>query len=257
MSVLVRLVAGTLRGQRQYGVDFVGSIVLSALVTAGEFGVVVIILTRFPRIAGWSLPQLALLFGLSATATSVYRTLTDELHDFERYMVNGEFDAILLRPWPSLLVMLARGVNLGKLGGLLEGLGITAWGAARLGLAPSGWGWLLLFSVTGSALVLAIGIATSATAFWLERIGELQVFTLYAPSFAAEFPQSIYAGWLRALFLSAIPIAFVNYLPVRAMLGHGGGIATMLLPVPAAAISLTLAALLWSAGERRYRSTGS
>lgn len=106
MKAFLRLLAGALHSQRQYPVAFHVSLLLYGMLVAGDFTVLALILTRFPDVAGWTLPQVALLVGVSGTTMGLYRTFAGELHEFERYMITGEFDALLLRLWPSLLVVL-------------------------------------------------------------------------------------------------------------------------------------------------------
>lgn len=111
-------------------------------------------------------------------------------------------------------MLLSRNVDLVRLGMVLQGALITGagvWGLAGQGLLPW-WGlpYLLLLSLSGAVLFLAIMLATTALAFWVQRVDELQTFTIHAPQNAGFYPMNVYPRWIQWLFSTVLPVAYVN-----------------------------------------------
>ena len=174
-------------------------------------------------------------------------------------MVQGDSIPVLIRPWPSLFVLLSRKWTCpGSLG------------PARIGVASISLPYLVrtrqLTGRTGSAalaclcsamLLFIVGLATASAAFWIVRIDELQTFTQNAPSVATQHPLEIYPGWLRVVLLTLLPFGVGNYVPVVYLLGKGGTWMNLVWPVLACAVGLFVSLKLWHKGEAAYQSTGS
>lgn len=261
LRLYLKLVSASLRAQMQYKVDFVMSLVFDAMLQAVDFAVLAAIMLRFPQIAGWNVYEIGLLYGMAYIAMSLYRTLAPELHNFERYVIQGTFDSLLIRPWPTLMVLLSRNLDLRRLGGALQGTLIFAVSARHLantGAIRSSDIWIMLSTaVVGALIPFSLSLITASCAFWFGRSDDLQTFMLYAPRTASQYPHTIFPRWLRALLVSVLPVGFINYVPVRFLLGKGGTWWS-LAASPVVAVLICLAAYsLWSLGHRHYHSTGS
>ncbi len=185
----------------------------------------------------------------------------DEIERFENYVVRGDFDSILVRPWPSLFVLLSRNVELTRLGWLVQNIGLGAVSARVLMkagvISRAAVGHLVIASVSTGCLFFAVGLATASAAFKIVRIEELQVFTENASSTATLYPLDVYPGWLKRMLLWVIPLGAGNYVPVKYLIGKGGTWFSLALPPVAAVASIYVAVQLWHLGESRYHSTGS
>jgi ABC-2 type transport system permease protein len=256
------LVASGLRERMQYRANFLLTAVMRSLSLTVDFILVAVILARFELIHGWDVYDVALLYGLVTAGRGWFDTLAREFDRFEHYLVSGEYDGILVRPWPTAFALLARRIDVARAGPVLQGILIAGIGAAgvmgRGGLGWAGAAYLFLgIPLFGAMILTAVSMVTAAIGFWIIRIDELTVFTIYAPTAASVFPLSIYPNWLRGLLHTAIPVAFAGYLPVQYLLGKGAGPWTLLASPAVAALSLVLAGRIWQIGERRYQGTGS
>ncbi len=255
------LVSASVRARMQYKFDFIASSIIQAVMGAYDYFVVAVILWKFRSIRGWDIWEIGILYAVSRIGFGIYRTMGEELERFENYIVRGDFDSVLLRPWPSLFVLLSRNVDIGRVSWIIQGaaLGwISAVPLLRSGeLTWAGVGQLGLACVWTACLYIAVSIVTAAAAFKIVRIEELQVFTINAGGTATLYPLEIYPGWLRYVLLSVIPLGVGNYIPVRYILGKGGTWLSLVLPPVAAVLSLLVATKVWRLGESRYHSTGS
>ncbi len=261
LRLYVKLVGASVRSRMQYPFDFIASLLIQAVMVLYDFVLIAVILWRFTSIASWDIYEVGALYAVSRLGFGLYRLFCNELDRFEAYIVRGEFDSMLVRPWPSLLTLLSRNLDLGRMSWIVQGIGVMA--VCLPALLRRGsldmWGALMLLacSVLSLALFAAVGLATASAAFWIVRIEELQVFTVHAPGTASLYPLDIYPGWLRNLLLTVLPVGVGNYIPCVYLLGKGGSWLNLVVPPVWAAICLLAAYRLWRLAETRYHSTGS
>jgi len=260
MALYFRLVAASIRARMQYKLDFIITFVLYALLTAVDFLFVATVLYRYRYIMGWNVYEVALLSGVASSAFGLYRTFGAELNSFERYLVNGDFDSLLIRPWPTLATLLSRSFDMGRLGGVGQGIILITVGLNGVldaGAPPWLAVYVYLLPIAGTGVIMALSLATATAGFWLTRIDELQVFAIGAPFTASTYPLDIFPKWLRWLFTGLLPVATMGYIPLRYALGKGGTVLALATPFAAAGLSLLVGLHLWRWGERHYQSTGN
>src|SRR3712207_3333807 len=111
-----------MRGDLQYRASFVlqliGNFGLYMLSFAGIF----ILFGHFETMAGWEVGEIAFLYGLSGTAFGVAHLLAAGFSTFDRLLVRGDFDRLLVRPVGTLPQVLATDVQLRRLGDVLQGV---------------------------------------------------------------------------------------------------------------------------------------
>jgi ABC-2 type transport system permease protein len=120
---------------------------------------------------------------------------------------------------------------------------------------------LVLALASGVAIYFSIFVAGAAYSFWTVQGTEVvNVFT-NGGQFVTSYPLDAYAGWLRRTLTFVFPLAFVGYYPALYVLDRPAPLGlpdwTRLLSPLIAALFVLLAARAWSAGVRRYVSTGS
>ncbi|MDR7071867.1 ABC transporter permease [Fictibacillus barbaricus] len=261
MNLFIKLVSGSIRSQMQYKINFLVSSLSYALIMAVDFILLAAILHRFDNVKGWNLYEVGLLYGISSVAITLYRVFGVEIHNFEKYMIEGEFDSLLIRPVSPLSLLLTKNLDLSRIGGTVQGVLILAISIIGLSLKDFDMFLLLVYLpisiFSGLIICFSLGLLTATIAFWTQRIKDFQVFTLYAPFNAANYPMNIYPGWLKLIFFTVIPVGFMNYTPILFLLNKGGTVWNLALPPAVALVFLFLTLRFWQFGIRHYHSTGS
>ncbi len=260
MQIYLRLLAASIRSRMQYKWDFIMTNLAYALITTVDFLTVATVLYRFRVVAGWDIYEVALLSGIASASFGLVRAFAPELHAFEYYLVTGEFDMLLIRPWPTLATLIARKFDLTRVGGAVQGYVLIAVGLREVVVrgAPAWMLWYVpLLPLAGALVALALNLLVATAGFWLIVIEDLSTFVINAPAAAANYPMDIYPAWLRRLLTGVLPVATMGYIPVSYGLGKGGEAWHLALPFGVAALSLLVAYRLWLWGERHYQSTGS
>jgi ABC-2 type transport system permease protein len=249
-----------IRSRLQYRVSFAGRLLALALSDLTPILLIGIVLSRFGKVAGWDWPQLALLYGLSQTASALARCFTVGLDHFEELVVTGDFDGMLTRPLSPLLQVIAGNLEVMHAGRIVLG-GVVLAVAFQAAAVPATAGHLALVAaaIAGGALILTANtLAVAALAFWQTRTGKLQDIVQGSTRAFAELPLGIYPTGVRFLLTWVLPLALVTYFPAARLLGRPDGAGVLpFAAVPAGGLLLGLALLVWRAGLRRYQSTGS
>ncbi len=250
-----------LKARLAYRADFAASL-LSNLV-GGAAGVLFVFFLMdgktITNLRGWSREEILLIYGFSTIAMALFSFVSFNLFRFgDRYIVQGNFDRVLLRPLNSLCQVLFETFNIESLGTLAVGLAVVSYAGRRLGIAFTAMDylWLLLGSLSGALILLAVFIFVASLSFHFEdRLGvSAPVYNLINFS---RYPLPIFHPVIQFILQWIIPFAFSAFYPAAYFLKR-----PELLPycyaVPAVAVvSLAIAGTAWSFGVRRYCSTGS
>jgi ABC-2 type transport system permease protein len=260
LRLYLLLIRASIRSRMQYKFNFIIASILAALIQISDFLIVAIVLYKFGAIKGWGLYEIGYLFAVITLSKTIYRSLANDVHNLEKYLVGGELDQLLTRPVPVLLALMSQNFRI-MLGEVLQGGFVLGW--ALMGLLQSGQvGWAVIpytiFIIgTGSIILFSIGLATATIGFWTTRITELQNITEDAARTAAQYPLTLYPNWMTSILLFVIPVGFVSYVPALYILRGevGGWVLGAVLAV--AIICLTASIKFWRFGISRYQSTGS
>ena len=110
------------KARLDYRADFATAVLASFLGTAASFSVVLLLFSRFPHLAGWSFPEIVFLYGFSLLPYGLFSVLSLNLYEFaDRYLVEGRFDRILLRPVSPLFQIVFESFRLESLQEVVTG----------------------------------------------------------------------------------------------------------------------------------------
>ena len=264
LRLLLKLIGASIRAQAQYPASAIMLTIAQFFATAIDILAVWALFDRFGSVHGWELGEVAVFYGLVHVMFAVADVLSRGFEvlgtDFVR---TGEFDRVLLRPRAATLLLMGHEFRISRLGRLVQGLVVLLIGAQFAGVEwTAGTIGLALWAIAGGiALFSGILVLQGTMSFWTIQSLEVANILTYGGVQAAQFPLSLYNGWLRGLLIFVVPLACVAYFPVVSILkqpdplgspGWFGPVA----PV-AGFIFLGLSFVAWRFGVRHYTSTGS
>jgi ABC-2 type transport system permease protein len=263
MSLYLHLVGAAVRSQLQYRASFALSVVGQVAIHVIEFLGVAALFSRFERLGAWTLPEVAVFYGVASLSIGIADIFAWAFDHFGEILRRGDFDRMLVRPQSTVLQLAGHTVDLRKLGRLVQASAVLCYGLVRV---DADW-WVLSMPLmaaavlSGAAVFFALWWLQATLCFWSTESLELMNILTYGGHETARYPISIYPRTLRRIFTFAVPLACTSYFPVVAALGRSDPLGTPLwvqcvAPVVGFAF-LGVAALGWRIGLRRHSSTGS
>ena len=265
IKLLFHLIRLQIRSQLQYPLSFILEVISGVIIMGFYFVAFALTFTRFDNIGGWSLGDVAFVWGLAEFSFGTMDMIFSGFdYDFFGPMIRkGQFDQLLLRPVNITLQIFGSRFILRRLGKMVEGLVIFTysltllqieWTALKLLYLP-----VLFFSQVfffGSLFVIG-----ATTTFWtMERLEILNIFS-YGGNEVMSYPMHIFPRPIRMLFTYVVPAILLSYYPAVYILGKtdplgAPAFVSFLAPVAAAGMFL-LALRFWHFGIRNYQSSGS
>jgi ABC-2 type transport system permease protein len=259
VRIYLALFAQMLKVRLAYRGDLLADLFATALGGLSSLFFVLLFFARVDELAGWRRDEVLFIVGLAMMSYGLFGTVSWNLFEFgDRYVIEGRFDRVLLRPISTWAQVLFDHFRIPVLSETLIGAGVVVYAerSLGLGLGPLQWGFVAFTVLCGTAIYLFVFSILASVSFHFEdRIGVAPpVFNLIP---FGRWPQEIFPPAVRFLLRWVIPFAFVAFYPATGALDRPewGALAGLALAV-ALAFAL-LAALSWRIGVRRYESTGS
>ncbi len=233
------------------------------LITGVEFLGLWALFDRFGSLQEWSLPEVALLYGMISIAFAIAEAVPRGFDTFHFQVKSGDFDRLLVRPRSTALQVGATSIQLMRIGRLTQGFAVLLYGAWALEIAWTVGGVALLIAAIagGACLFSGLFILQATLAFWTIESIEIVNCLTYGGIETAQYPIAIYRPWFRSVFTFIIPLATINYFPAHAILGRPDPLGSAVLfqrLAPLIGFAFLLVCLgIWEIGVRHYRSTGS
>ncbi|GAA2529083.1 ABC transporter permease [Pilimelia columellifera] len=263
LSAYGQLLRAQARAQASYRASFGIDLFVSMLALGFDVLSVIVLYQVTPDLGGFNLREAMVITGITAAA---FATADAGIGSVERLRVlvrTGQLDALLLRPLPALPQLVLTELSLRKLSRVLFGVVVlaVAVAAAPIQWTPARAALIVLAPTAGAVFFGAVFVATASVSFWWVESGEVGNAFTYGGRDLAIYPVTAYQGWFRRIFCYGLGFATVAYYPALALLDRPdplGAPAWLGWVSPlVAAVAVGVAALVWRAGIRHYRSTGS
>ncbi len=212
----------------------------------------VLFFAGFRSIGGWTLSDMALLFGLTMSVVGISGVFFGGYRDMAATLLRGELDALLTQPKgliPRLLARESIATAWGDLAGAVFVLGVFA------KLEWTDLPALLLAIAAGTTVYVSASISFASLAFWAAGARtfarDLTDFMLLFSS----YPGSIYQGAVKTIAFTILPAGFVVLAPMGMV--RNPGVQTLALMLFGAVVYGAIAVGLFHLGVARYRRGAS
>lgn len=241
-----------------FRVDFFFRILMDCWYYAVNLLFFQVMLLHTPAIAGWTEPQMMIFVAFYLVVDAVNMVVfSNNLWALPQIINKGELDYCLIRPVSAFFLVTLRDFAWNSIVNLAMALGILGWAVARY---PAPW------TLAQSALLLMLLLNASLLFFLLQFLAVLPTFWNHSargmtPIFwmltkFQERPDRIYAGPLRIVLTTILPLSIVSSFPARLLLdGWNWPIFVHIIVVSAGLWGVTL--WLWRRSLRAYTSASS
>ena len=258
-----RMVAARIRSEWQYRTAFVITTVLQLFATGFGFLMIAVLFSNVPRVGGWALAEVGLLYGLSSTSFNLADTFISQVEMATVHIREGTFDRFLLRPAPPMMQLCASEFAYRRLNKIVQAIVVLVGSALAVDVSWSAPRILALVGAiaSGAAIFGGLWVIYCSLSFWTVNTSEFVYAAVTGGEVASRYPQDVFQPALRRGLVAIVPIAFCAYLPTCWLLGRtpADGYAPAIAfasPAIATAVAL-LARFVWGRGLRRYQGTGS
>jgi ABC-2 type transport system permease protein len=263
LRLYLRYIGVSVRSQMQYQASFWMFSAANLLGTGIEFIGIWALFDRFDQVRGWTLPEVALFYGVANVAFAIAESVGRGFDTFPALVRTGDFDTLLLRPRSTALQVAGLEFQMLRVGRFLQGLAVLLWAIAAVQISWTAAKVALIVAMIfgGALLFYGLFILQATLSFWTIETLEMMNSVTYGGNETAKYPLTIYRPWFRRFFTFVIPLACMNYLPASVLLERPDAPpvpAILLWAAPAiGGVFLVFALQFWHVGVRHYHSTGS
>ncbi|MBH1941606.1 ABC-2 family transporter protein [Mobilitalea sibirica] len=240
----------------EYRFDFVLGTIVNLIFSCVGPIMQYLIFTQTKGFPGWNLNQIILFQGILLFVLALKSILWGEVPGYIVSLVRrGDLDRLLLKPFPSIGIILSSGFSANNFGTLISSIFLITYSLFILDLDPRFFDviMLLVYIFLGLLLFMAMNIILASAIIILINMGRLNEIMESLSRFG-QYPLEIYSNTLRAVFVGIVPFAiWVNY-PSRILLYGFQG--SMLYSVIFCTVFLAGSLCLWSTCLKRYTSGG-
>ncbi len=258
-SIFAAYFAQFIKTRLAYRVDFMIDLAANLFSLGVQLAVLTVLFGKVDALQGWTYEQVLFIYGFSMLPLGLFNLVSVNIYRFsEQYIIEGNFDRVLLRPVNPLAQVLFSSFGINGLNELVLGTAVMLYAGGKLGLQPGMVDLLLLpvFAATAALVFLGVFLGLTSVSFWFEdRMGLAP--PVYNVIRFSRYPVTIFHPLIRMLLTFVLPFAWVAFYPAAWFVGTDEFRRLALLTPVVGVLTFGLAYLVWTRGTRRYASTGS
>src|SRR5215213_8817594 len=215
LGLYLVLIQAQVSAQARYRASFVMQALSQFAVTFSDLLTILLLFQRFPSIAGWTMGEVAFLYGLGGMAFGISDLLCGGFDSLSKMIRLGTFDRVLTRPVGTFGQVLTSDIQIRRLGRVIQGIVTLSLALSWLDVVWTAPKVLVLLSgiVGGVVIFTAIWVIGAAVTFWTVETSEVTNVFTYGGEALVSYPMPIYAEGIRRFFTYVVPLVFVSYLP--------------------------------------------
>ena len=252
-----------IRSTMAYRASFAMTVFGNFAGTALDFVTILLMFSRVDELGGYSLGEVAFLYGLSSAAFGLTDLALGSVDRLGRRVRDGTLDTLLVRPAPVLAQVAADRFALRRLGRITQGLLVLGYALFVVDISWTPLKVLMMpvMVVSGAAIFASVFVAGAAFQFVAQDASQVQNSFTYGGTTLLQYPPTVFAKDLVRGVTFVVPLAFVNWVPALYVLDLPYPLDlpewVAFLPPLVAVVCCALSGFAWRAGLRSYRSTGS
>ncbi|MCX5605933.1 ABC transporter permease [Streptomyces phaeochromogenes] len=252
-----------IRSTMAYRASFAMTVFGNFAGTALDFVAILLMFSRVDELGGYSLGEVAFLYGLSSAAFGLTDLALGSVDRLGQRVRDGTLDTLLVRPAPVLAQVAADRFALRRLGRITQGLLVLGYALVVVDISWTPLKVLMMpvMVVSGAAIFASVFVAGAAFQFVAQDASQVQNSFTYGGTTLLQYPPTVFAKDLVRGVTFVVPLAFVNWVPALYVLDLPYPLDlpewVAFLPPLVAVVCCALSGVAWRAGLRSYRSTGS
>ena len=253
---MLKYISMHIKSQLEYKSSFI-FLVIAQLIAFFVYCVVFYSLfDKFGIVKSFNIYQVILCFSVVQFGESFAEGLLRGFDKFSEIIKHGHLDQLLVRPQNIYLQVIGYKVELSKFVQCIIALGLLTYSYVKLQISIVHIGTVILMLLGSSIVFGSVLIIGAALCFvTIEGLEVINIF-IYGTRDFAQYPIGIYNKAVRIFFTYLVPIGLTSYFPMLYITGASNNIWYIFLPL-LSILTLIPACLIFNAGMKKYKSTGS
>lgn len=256
LVTFVRLCGVQVNSQLRYRSDFVVGAFGKLLESSTRFFGLLLLLNAVQDLDGWTPAEIAIMQGfvMVGAGSSMFLNVFWDLWVDLRW---GDFTQFMVRPFSPLLTYSAHGFDISGVFAPISGVVLIAV-ASRIADVPwTAWNFIVLLVGIASTVLVTSGLQLIAgsTSFWSWSMAGMRIEGSVRT--IAPFPLSVFSPPLEFALKYVVPVGFVAFVPVDALVTDGVGISGPVVGVLIGALLCAVGATMFAFGARHHVATAS
>lgn len=258
MKLYIKSLELHLKSMLEYKTSFIISFISQILYMFTQYFVIIALFDKFGNIKGFTLYEVFLCFGIIHFGYSMAECFGRGIDQFDKLIIRGEFDRILLRPRNIILQVMTTDIDYIKLSRAIQSLIIIIFALVKLNIDWSILKVVTLALMMLSSIVIFLGLFLLAASYCFITVQALEVRNLLTDGgkHISQYPMGIFKKGVFYFFTFIIPYSFVNYFPLLYFIGKSNNKLYSILPL-VVFLYLIPCIYLFNKGSKRYTSVGS
>lgn len=258
MKVYLKSILLHFKSTIEYRASFVTAFLSQIVVFFSYYFVILSLFNRFDNIKGFTLYEVLLCFAIIHFGYSFCEIFARGIDRFEKLIINGDFDRLLLRPKNVLLQVLCSDFDPVKLARFLQSLVILAVALVNLNIEWNIFKVLCLLFMLCSSIVIFFSIFVLSACYCFITIQGLEIRSLLMDGgrYMAQYPIGVFKKGFVIFFTVIIPYGLVNYYPLLFFTDKSDNLLYLFSPL-FVFLYLIPSIILFNLGIKKYSSTGS
>lgn len=206
----------------QYRKSFIMSLLSQVFIFFTYYFVILALFDKFDNVSSYTVHEILLAFSVIQFGFSVNEVFARGIDCFDRLIIQGEFDRILVRPRKILIQVLGYEMNFAKGARVIQAIIILVIALTNLNIDWNIYRVITLIFMLLSSILIFFGIFLVSAAYCFVTLEGLEVRNLVTDGgkHMAQYPIGIFNKGFRLFFTFVIPYAFVNYYPLLYFIGR-------------------------------------
>lgn len=253
----------SLQKQLEYPMNIISCFVMIPMMYSTGILLLYFLTDSLQAIGGWTFPQLAFLYGIGYLSHGLMVVFSIQNWFLDRYVNQGEFDRMLLRPLNVFFQFTVSYINIIGIMDVMVGLFIFIYSCNLVHFSWTLPNIVRLILIISGATLIRSSIFTifCSVAFWTKRCSAVITLMNDLLERTTLYPMTIYPRIMQLMLTLVIPIGFISFFPACCFLGVDysfslpADISVMTLAV--GIIMFILAQAVFNYGLKNYESSGS
>lgn len=258
MKLYLNSLALHLKSELEYRINFIISFLSQILIFFTYYFVILALFSKFNNIKGFTLYEVLLCFSIIQFGFSFNEVFARGIDKFDKLIIEGGFDRLLLRPKNLILQVLCSDGDFVKVSRLIQSIIVLIIALINLKIEITFMKIICLILMLISSCIIFFGIFLLAASYCFITIQGLEVRNVFTDGgkHMAQYPIGVFKKGFVFFFTFIIPYAFVNYYPLLYFIGKKDNIIYAFSPL-VVLLYLIPCFIVFYMGVKKYEGSGS